>query len=64
MFRKTDPQSSLFETEYLLPEAKRARLEKSWAEPFRRKVLPLIDEEVFRDAFDAQGGKTDTESDN
>lgn len=55
MFRSTDPQTSLLESYHLLPPAKRARLDKSWALPFREKVLPLIDEEVFRDAFAADG---------
>lgn len=57
MFRPTDPQSSLLECQYLLPPSKRARLEKSWAEPFRTRVMPLIDEEVFRDAFSQDNGR-------
>lgn len=57
MFRPTDPQTSLLESQFLLPEAKRKRLEKSWAEPFRTRILPLIDEEVFRDAFCADNGR-------
>jgi len=44
MFRPTDPQTSLLESYHLLPPAKRARLETSWARPFREKVLPLIEE--------------------
>ncbi len=55
MFRPTDPQTSLLESYHLLPPAKRARLETSWARPFRERVLPLIDEEVFREAFAADG---------
>jgi len=57
MFVKTDPQRSLLECEFLLPPEKRERLEKSWAEPFRQIVLPLIDEEVFRDAFCENNGR-------
>ena len=57
MFVKTDPQRSLLECEYLLPPEKRARLEKSWAEPFRQRVLPLVDEEVFRDAYCEDNGR-------
>lgn len=57
MFRPTDPQTSLLESQFLLPEAKRKRLEKSWAEPFRTRILPLIDEELFRDAFSADNGR-------
>lgn len=51
MFKRTSSQLSMFELNHLLPAAKRERLEKSWAHPFRERVLPLIDEEVFRDAF-------------
>jgi hypothetical protein len=57
MFRKTDPQRSLLECEFLLPLEKKARLEKSWAKPFRERILPLIDEEVFRDAFCEDNGR-------
>ena len=54
-FRTTDPQRSLLESEFLLPAKKRRLLEKSWAIPFREVVLPLIDEELFRDAFKEAG---------
>lgn len=54
-FRATDPQRSLLESEFLLPAKKRRLLEKSWAIPFREVVLPLIDEELFRDAFKEAG---------
>ena len=62
MFRPTDPQSSLLECQYLMPPSKRARLEKSWAEPFRTRVMPLIDEEVFRDAFSPDNGRPNKSS--
>ena len=58
MFRKTDPQTSLLEATWLLPNKKRQRLEKSWAHAFRTRVMPLIDEEPFRDAFSADNGRT------
>ena len=54
MFRPTSPQHSLFESRLLVPAAKRARLESSWAHAFLTKVLPLIDEEIYRDAFDPE----------
>jgi hypothetical protein len=41
----------------LLPEDKRARLERDWPGEFRRSVLPLIDEELFRDLFCADNGR-------
>lgn len=55
MFKRTDPQRSIFESEYLVPQAKAARLKKSWAEPFRQVVLPAIDEEMLRDAYSSSG---------
>jgi hypothetical protein len=32
-------------------------LEKSWAEPFRSRVLPLVDEQVLSDTFSADMGR-------
>lgn len=57
MFKKTDPQRSLLECEFLVPPEKAERLRRSWAETFRQRVLPLIDEEVFRDAFSETRGR-------
>jgi len=57
MFRPTDRQTSLFECRYLVPDKKRERLEKSWAHAFRTRVMPHIDEELFRDAFCANNGR-------
>jgi hypothetical protein len=57
MFVKTDLQRSLLECEFLLPAEKAERLRKSWAHPFRERVLPLIDEEVFRDAYSEGNGR-------
>ena len=57
MFRPTDRQSSLLQSKFLLPANKAARLEKSWAHVFRIKVMPLIDEETFRDAFCDDNGR-------
>lgn len=60
MFRPTSPQPSLLECRFLIPPAKRERLEGSWAEVFRRRIFPLIDEEVLRDAFDEDNGRPNT----
>jgi hypothetical protein len=57
MFVKTDLQRSLLECEFLLPAEKAERLRKSWAHPFRERVLPLIDEEVFRGAYSEDNGR-------
>jgi len=48
MFKPTDRQRSIFETESRLPESARRRLKDSWAEGFAAKVLPvLLEEEVL-----------------
>ena len=57
MFRPTDRQSSLLQSKFLMPAKKAARLEKSWAHAFRTVVMPLIDEETFRDAFHDSNGR-------
>jgi len=38
----TSGQRSLFDTDLWLSDEKRARLGKSWAEPFRRDILPIL----------------------
>lgn len=60
MFRPTSPQLSLLESHFLLSPKKRARLERSWAQAFRTRVLPLIDEEAFRACFSADNGRPNT----
>jgi len=57
MFKPSNPQRSLLECEYLVSADKAERLKQTWAEPFRRRILPLIDEEVFRDAFSETTGR-------
>jgi hypothetical protein len=42
MFKPTDRQRSIFETEHRLPDSVRRRLKGSWAEGFQAKVLPLL----------------------
>lgn len=57
MFRRSDPQGSLFQTSELLPDDKRQRLEGTWAWQFRTQALPLIDEELFRELYCADNGR-------
>ena len=57
MFKPTDPQRSMFESEFVMPAAKVARLKKSWAEAFRTLVMPAVDEERFREAFPGSTGR-------
>lgn len=42
MYKKTNPQRSLFGVEIQLPPSLRARLEKSWAHLFRVEILPVL----------------------
>ena len=57
MFRRSDPQGSLFQTSELLPDDKRKRLEGMWVWQFKREALPLIDEEQFRELYCTDNGR-------
>ena len=56
MYKKTDPQQSLFGVETQLPQSLRSRLKGSWAELFRERVLPILFE--CKDDFSQLYGKT------
>lgn len=57
MYRPTSPQRSLFGVEHRLDEAKRGRLEKTWAHAYRSTGLGLIDESRFAKYFDPANGR-------
>lgn len=57
MFRVTTPQRALFGVEHRLDDVKRARMEKTWAHPYRMKALGLIDESRFAKYFDPGNGR-------
>jgi hypothetical protein len=59
MFRKRDPQGKLYEFGGLLPRDKAERLTKSWADDFRRVVLPLLDglESLFAPMYCDDNGR-------
>jgi hypothetical protein len=57
MFRATSPQRPLFGVEHRLDDVKRARMEKTWAQPYRTTALGLIDENRFAKYFDAANGR-------
>ena len=57
MYRRSDPQGSLFAVSHFLPDDKRQRLERDWPGQFRSRALPLIDENQFRDLFCADNGR-------
>lgn len=57
MYKKTNPQQSLFGVEFQLPPALRARLEKSWAHLFRNEILPVLlkSEDYFSNLYGTTG---------
>lgn len=57
MFRETSPQRPLFGIETSMDPTKRARLERTWAHPFRNVALPLIPEQRFARFFDESDGR-------
>ncbi len=57
MFRKRDPQVSLFGTSALVSPVKAQRLQASWAEVFRSRGLPLIDEALFAPLYCDDNGR-------
>lgn len=59
MYKPTEKQPDLFGAASELSDAAQRRLEESWAEPFRRKVWPILldAEEEFADLYDAETGR-------
>jgi len=57
MYRRSDPQGSLFATSNLLPDDKRQRLDREWPGQFHAHALPLIDENMFRDLYCSDNGR-------
>ena len=57
MFRERSPQGSLLQSVFLFPEAKFRRLEKSWADMFQSRALPLIDENCFAEMYCEDNGR-------
>ena len=53
MFRKTDPQSSIFEVQNLASDT---LPEDDWSHQYRDEIYPLIDEDKFKHLFKEQGG--------
>jgi len=57
LFRPKRSQKTIFDPDVYLPPERISGLDRSWAGPFRRKVLPLIDEEPFRPFFHPDNGR-------
>ena len=54
MFRKTSPQSSLFDVNSILPDA---LPQDDWSYTYKNKILPLLDEEVFKHFYSETTGQ-------
>lgn len=46
----------MWDSEFQLSAKKRGRLERTWAQTFRERCLPLIDEEIFRPLYCEDNG--------
>ncbi len=57
MFRPKSKQKTIFDHDVYLPAEKVEALERTWAGPFRRQVLPLINEELFRPFYSPDHGR-------
>lgn len=57
MFRERSPQGSLLQSEFLVPPRKARLLERSWAEVFHTRALPLIDEARFAHLYCEDNGR-------
>lgn len=57
MFRERDPQVSLFQSEFLVTPQKAKLMQRSWAEVFRNRALPLIDERRFAPMYHPDNGR-------
>jgi hypothetical protein len=57
MFRERDPQVSLFQSEFLVTPQKARLMQRSWAEVFRNRALPLIDERRLAPMYHPDNGR-------
>jgi hypothetical protein len=57
LFRRKRRQKTIFDHDVYLPTERVAALDATWAGPFRRSVLPLIDEEAFRPFYCPDNGR-------
>ena len=57
MFRPKRKQKTILDHDIYLPEDRQKALEKSWAGPFRKTVLPMIQEEPFRPFYCPDNGR-------
>lgn len=56
MYQQSSTQGSLLDSEFQMSDKKRKRLGKSWAQAFRMRCFPLINEEIFRPLYCEDNG--------
>jgi hypothetical protein len=57
MFRQSKSQTSFFDPWFGMTDAKRSRLDQTWAPIFRARVIPLIDETAFAHFYCPDNGR-------
>jgi len=57
MFKPKDTQTTIFQTHLYLPDKLRNRLKESWAEVFRKDIMPIIPEEEFSELYSENMGR-------
>ena len=56
MYKKTSSQICIDSIENIIGSTKLKKLEKTWAKPFREDILPLIDEDMFKELYHDKTG--------
>jgi hypothetical protein len=57
VFRRLNPQQSLFQPCIILPDSLKQKLGDSWADVFRSEALPMIPEHEFAHLYHAETGR-------
>jgi hypothetical protein len=57
MFKPKDTQTTIFKTHFYIPSKLRNRLEESWAEVFRKDIMPIIPEKEFSELYSENMGR-------
>jgi len=57
MFKPKDTQTTIFQTHLYLPDKLNKKLKESWAEIFRKDIMPIIPEEEFSELYSENMGR-------
>jgi hypothetical protein len=57
MFKPKDTQTTIFQTHLYLPDKLNKKLKESWAEIFRKDIIPAIPEEEFSELYSENMGR-------